>query len=76
MQAQVLKYFKIGEPITMIYMAADGSITKRRIKIIKVSGGSFQAYCYLRQEKRTFKFENVLSLLPVHIRERKAPAVV
>ena len=75
MQTQVLKYFKTGEPITMMYMASDGSITKRRIKVLKVTGDSFQAYCFLRREKRTFKFENVLSLLPVTVQERRTPAV-
>lgn len=76
MQAQILKYLKYGEPVNMVYMAADGSITKRRIKLLKVWGGSFQAYCFLRKEKRTFKFENVLSVMPVSVKERKRPAVV
>ncbi|MDN7243211.1 transcriptional regulator [Planococcus sp. N028] len=70
MKAQILKAFKHQQLIEMMYMANDGSISKRRIKILKVSGDTFQAYCFLRNEKRTFKVENVLSLIPVIRKER------
>ena len=71
MKAQILKAFKYQQLIDMMYMANDGSISKRRIKILKVSGDSFQAYCFLRHKKRTFKMENVLSLIPVTRKERQ-----
>ncbi|HSI65871.1 MAG TPA: transcriptional regulator [Planococcus sp. (in: firmicutes)] len=70
MKAQILKAFKHQQPIHMIYMAGDGSISKRRVKILSVSGDSFQAYCFLRNRKRTFKIDNVLSLRPVLQKER------
>ncbi|WKA55154.1 transcriptional regulator [Planococcus shixiaomingii] len=70
MKAQILKAFKHQQLIEMMYMANDGSISKRRIKILKISGDTFQAYCFLRNEKRTFKVENVLSLIPVIRKER------
>ncbi|MBT2570641.1 transcriptional regulator [Planococcus sp. ISL-110] len=65
MKAQILKAFKYQQLVDMMYIANDGSISKRRIKILKVSGDSFQAYCFLRHKKRTFKIDNVLSLMPV-----------
>ncbi|HSP22582.1 MAG TPA: transcriptional regulator [Planococcus sp. (in: firmicutes)] len=70
MRAQILKAFKYQQLADIMYMANDGTISKRRIKIFKVSGESFQAYCFLRNEKRTFKIENVLSLIPVTRKER------
>lgn len=70
MKAQILKAFKYQQLIDMMYMANDGSISKRRVKILKVSGESFQAYCFLRREKRTFKMENVLSVRPVIKKDR------
>ena len=70
MKAQILKAFKYQQHIDMMYMANDGSISKRRVKILKVSGESFQAYCFLRREKRTFKMENVLSVRPVIKKDR------
>ena len=71
MKEQILKAFKYQQLIDMMYMANDGSISKRRIKILKVSGDSFQAYCFLRHKKRTFKMDNVLSLMPVIQKERQ-----
>ena len=71
MKAQILKAFKYQQLVDMMYMANDGSISKRRVKILKVSGDSFQAYCFLRHKKRTFKMDNVLSLMPVIQKERQ-----
>ncbi|MBD8015218.1 hypothetical protein QL992_03980 [Microbacterium sp. APC 3898] len=71
MKAQILKAFKYQQLVDMMYMANDGSISKRRVKILKVSGNSFQAYCFLRHKKRTFKMDNVLSLMPVTQKERQ-----
>ncbi|WP_422122060.1 transcriptional regulator [Planococcus sp. X10-3] len=70
MKAQILKAFKHQQLVDMMYMANDGGISKRRVKILRVSGESFQAYCFLRKEKRTFKMENVLSAFPVSKKER------
>ena len=70
MRAQILKAFKYQQLVDIMSLANDGTISKRRIKIFKVSGESFQAYCFLRNEKRTFKLDNVLSLIPVTRKER------
>ncbi|WP_341202438.1 transcriptional regulator [Planomicrobium okeanokoites] len=70
MKAQILKAFKYQQLVDMMYIANDGDISKRRIKILKVNGETFQAYCFLRKEKRTFKMENVLSAIPVITKER------
>nr|WP_255723654.1 transcriptional regulator [Sporosarcina sp. ACRSL] len=53
-----------------MYMAADGSISGRRIRVIQVGEVSFRAYCYLRKSKRTFTIDNVLALVPVSHKER------
>lgn len=70
MKAQILKAFKYQQLVDMMYIANDGGISKRRIKILKVNGETFQTYCFLRKEKRTFKMENVLSAIPVITKER------
>jgi predicted DNA-binding transcriptional regulator YafY len=64
------KSVSFGDVLDMVYMAADGSISKRRIKVIQVGEVSFRAYCYLRGAKRTFTIENVLALVPVAHKER------
>ncbi len=65
------KSVRFGDVLDMMYVANDGSITKRRIKVLQVGEVSFRAYCYLRQSKRTFTIENVLVLVPVIDKERR-----
>ncbi|MEB2301129.1 transcriptional regulator [Lysinibacillus xylanilyticus] len=55
----------------MMYMAKDGQVSKRRIKIIKIVGDSFQAYCFNRQAKCTFIIDSVLAVVPITQRERE-----
>ncbi|ANU24447.1 transcriptional regulator [Planococcus donghaensis] len=71
MKAQIQKAFKYQQLIDMMYIAKDGSISKRRVKILSVAEDSFQAYCFLRHKKRTFKMDNVLSAMPVIHKERQ-----
>ncbi|EGA89312.1 hypothetical protein GPDM_10905 [Planococcus donghaensis MPA1U2] len=71
MKAQIQKAFKYQQLIDMMYIAKDGSISKRRVKILSMTGDSFQAYCFLRRKKRTFKMDNVLSVMPVIHKERQ-----
>jgi len=61
---------KYNQLLDMIYMDSDGAITKRRVNPLKVTKDSFQAYCYLRGSKRTFKVDNVLALVPITTKER------
>ncbi len=71
MKAQIQKAFSYQQLVDMMYIAKDGSISKRRVKILSIRGDSFQAYCFLRHKKRTFKIDNVLSLMPVIVKERQ-----
>ncbi|MEK4024497.1 transcriptional regulator [Sporosarcina sp. FSL W7-1283] len=59
-----------GEVLEMMYLAKDGSISKRKIKVLWVGDASFRAYCFLRRSKRTFLIENVLAAVPVRYKER------
>lgn len=61
---------KYGEMLEVMYMAKDGSISKRRIKVLQVGETSFRAYCFLRKSKRTFLIDNVLAAVPVIHKER------
>jgi len=65
----ILKSMQQGQIVNVMYMAMNGEVTKRRLKVIKIQGGSFQAYCFLRNTKRTFKIDNVLALIPITKKE-------
>ncbi|MFX3672854.1 MAG: transcriptional regulator [Paenisporosarcina sp.] len=70
MKESLLKSVRYGQIVDVMYMAKSGEVTKRRIKVLKLYGESFQAYCFLRNKKRTFKVDNVLALIPVMAKER------
>ncbi|MFJ7407104.1 MULTISPECIES: transcriptional regulator [unclassified Lysinibacillus] len=70
MKEQLVKAMQRNQLVNMMYVAKDGSITKRRIKVIKIVGDSFQAYCFTRQAKRTFVIDSVLAVVPIIHKER------
>jgi len=70
MKEQLLKAMQRNQIVNMMYVSRRGEITQRRIKLVKIIGDSFQAYCFTRQAKRTFTFDNVLAVVPVLERER------
>ncbi|KMJ58205.1 hypothetical protein AB685_09820 [Bacillus sp. LL01] len=63
---QLLEQYRVARiPIEMIYMANDGSITHRNIMALHINNKTMTAFCYLRQTKRTFLLENILSFRPL-----------
>jgi hypothetical protein len=66
---QLVKSVEYNESLDMMYIAKDGSISKRRIKVLQVGEASFMAYCYLRKSKRSYTIDNVLALVPVVAKE-------
>ncbi|WP_332647710.1 transcriptional regulator [Lysinibacillus sp. 54212] len=70
MKRQLIKAMQYNQLINIMYMAKDNSITKRCVKVIKLTGDTMQAYCFIRHAKRTFKIEYVLAVMPIIDRER------
>ncbi|GAB0170562.1 WYL domain-containing protein [Lysinibacillus sp. CTST325] len=70
MKEQLIKAMQRNQFVNMMYLARSGEVSKRRIKIIKIVGDSFQAYCFTRQAKRTFMIDSVLAVVPVFHKER------
>lgn len=71
MKVQLIKAMQRNQFLNMMYMAKVGTVSKRRIKIIKIAGNSFQAYCFTRCAKRTFMIDTVLAVVPVTHKERE-----
>ena len=65
MRNQLLKSVEFSESLDMMYLAKDGTVSKRRIEVLQVGDVSFRAYCHLRKSKRTFIIDNILALVPV-----------
>ena len=70
MKESLFKTMRNGQFIDVMYMSKTGEVTKRRLKFLKLIGDSFQAYCFLRNTKRTILIDNVLALIPVVQKER------
>ncbi|MEK5070235.1 transcriptional regulator [Sporosarcina sp. FSL K6-1508] len=70
MRNQLIKSAEYNESLDMMYLAKDGTISKRRINVLQVGEVSFRAYCFLRKSKRTFTIDNVLALVPIVHKER------
>ncbi|MGE7129555.1 transcriptional regulator [Lysinibacillus xylanilyticus] len=71
MKEQLIKAMQRNQFLNMMYMDKDGNVSKRRIKVIKIVGDSFQAFCFTRQAKRTFMIDSVLAVVPVSRKERE-----
>nr|WP_318540938.1 transcriptional regulator [Terribacillus saccharophilus] len=54
----------VEQQVTMIYMAKDGSLTKRQVKIERINEASVTGYCYLRKQLRTFRMDRILAIQP------------
>jgi len=65
MREQLMKAMQRNQLVNMMYIAKDGSVTKRQVKVIKIVGDSFQAFCFTRHARRTFLISNVLAIIPI-----------
>ncbi|MEE3805478.1 transcriptional regulator [Lysinibacillus fusiformis] len=70
MREQLIKAMQRNQLVNMMYVSKNGSVTKRQVKVIKIVGDSFQAFCFTRHAKRTFLISNVLAVIPVVSKER------
>lgn len=70
MKEQLIKAMQHNQILDMVYIAKDQTITKRRIKLIKIFGDHVQAYCFIRHAKRTFILNNILAIHPVNRKVR------
>lgn len=46
-----MEYDQIAE---MIYMANNGKISKRRVKVLSLDGNTFKAFCFWRGTQKDF----------------------
>ncbi|WP_150284376.1 WYL domain-containing protein [Rummeliibacillus sp. TYF-LIM-RU47] len=71
MKEQLMKAMQHNQLVDLMYISQSGEITKRRVKLIKIFGDRFQAFCFTKHAKRTFITDNVLAVMPVLRKERE-----
>lgn len=72
MKEQLIKAMQYHQLVELMYLSKSGEISKRRVKLLKISGDKFQAFCFVKHAKRTFIIDNVLAVLPITRKERDA----
>ena len=70
MRTNLINSMERNYRVEIVYLAKDGAVSKRKVKVIQVSDKSFRGYCYLRKSSRTFKYDNILAMMPVIQREQ------
>ncbi len=70
MKEQLIKAMQHNQLVDLMYISQTGEITKRRVKLIKIVGDRFQAFCFTKHAKRTFITDNVLAVMPILRKER------
>ncbi|QCJ41796.1 hypothetical protein FAY30_07790 [Bacillus sp. S3] len=51
-------------PLEMIYLANNQELSQRKLIVKEVNDDYIRAYCLSRKQMRTFKRENILSIMP------------
>ncbi|MGX9133947.1 transcriptional regulator [Rummeliibacillus sp. JY-2-4R] len=65
MRKQLIKAMENNQLLTIMYLSKKNEISKRRVKILKITERSFTAYCFTKKAKRIFIIENLLAVAPV-----------
>jgi predicted DNA-binding transcriptional regulator YafY len=60
------------QPLEMIYLSDKGEISQRVIIVEEIQKNKVVAFCKLRNQYRTFKIENILSISIARKKGRKA----
>lgn len=69
MRNDLMKYANRGCFVELIYLSKTGEFSKRKVKLFKVQGDTFYAYCFKQNARRTFRIDHVLALIPIHSKE-------
>jgi predicted DNA-binding transcriptional regulator YafY len=64
MDGLLLRSIEENIPLEMIYLSSDQQISQRKLLVKEVNDEYIRAYCLLRKQVRTFRRENILSLMP------------
>lgn len=64
MDGLFLRSIEENMPLEMIYLSEDNQISQRKLLVKEINDEYIRAYCLLRKQVRTFKRDNILSIMP------------
>ncbi|OEH53466.1 hypothetical protein AQ616_17370 [Oceanobacillus sp. E9] len=56
---------ELKSKIMIYYIDTNNEVTQRIISVVEIKREHVIAYCHYRKQVRSFKFENILSCVPV-----------
>jgi len=65
MNGLFIRSLETKTPVEMIYLNEQGKLTQRIIRVLAIKKNHIKAYCYVKKQLRTFRYENMLSAGPV-----------
>ena len=71
MNGLLLRSIEENIPLEMIYLSEDQQISQRKLLVKEMNDEYIRAYCLLCKQIRTFRRENILSIIPnTHSKDR------
>jgi predicted DNA-binding transcriptional regulator YafY len=64
MEGIFLRSIEENIPLEMIYLSDDNQLSQRKLIVKEVNAEYIRAYCLLRKQIRTFRRQNILSIMP------------
>lgn len=64
MDGLFLRSIEENIPLEMIYLSENQELSQRKLIVKEVNDEYIRAYCLLRNQMRTFRRENILSVMP------------
>lgn len=64
MNGLILRSISENLPLEVIYISEKQELSQRKLIIKEINGSTVRAYCLLRRQIRTFRLENILSIMP------------
>ncbi|NHM32999.1 WYL domain-containing protein [Neobacillus terrae] len=64
MNGLLLRSLEEKLPLEVIYLSEKQQISQRKMIIKEINNNTVRAYCLLRHQVRTFRMENILSVMP------------
>jgi predicted DNA-binding transcriptional regulator YafY len=64
MEGIFLRSIEENIPLEMIYLSDDNQLSQRKLIVKEVNEEYIRAYCLLRKRIRTFRRQNILSIMP------------
>ncbi|MEH2977176.1 hypothetical protein [Bacillus amyloliquefaciens] len=69
MKALLNRSLNENSALEMIYIKADGTVSKRTIIVHQVKQNFIRAFCFKSRQTKTFRIDNILAVAPANYKK-------